>query len=514
MALRWRIRALIAVFLLVLAGTGATVQVALAGSAAQTRALAQRLQPGSELARTMLSDLVDQETGERGFIITGDRRFLAPYTTGRAAAAVADRQLETLFTGHPQVLGALRQLETAVATWRAQGPDRELAAASRGQLALADRLIADGRGKAAFDHVRTDAAALQSVIGAERRQAEARVATAAGGLRTRFEVSVGLLLVLVLVSWLLLRRWVLMPVQALRASMRRVAGGQLWSPVHASGPAEVAAIGLDAEAMRLRVLAELEAARTAQEALAQQGPVVLGLREHLAPSAWPEGFPGLTISGALHPAEGVLAGDWWEAIVRPDGSTVVLLADVSGHGAGAGLVAVQLKHTITALLAAGLDLLTAFTQAAGAMSELERFFTCLLVELEPGTGRLRWVNAGHPPALLVSRGEAGVPLVRRLEPTGPLASGVTSGWAIAQTVLEPGELLFAYTDGLTEARRDNQQEFGVAGILEVLERLADWEPARVVDACLAQVRAFADNWRRDDITCLALTRTAQRRPAF
>jgi serine phosphatase RsbU (regulator of sigma subunit) len=210
----------------------------------------------------------------------------------------------------------------------------------------------------------------------------------------------------------------------------------------------------------------------------------------------------------VHAAEGVLAGDWWEAVARPDGTTALVLADVSGHGAEAGLVAYAFKQRITALLESGLDLGTVFELVARRPygGDDERFLSCLAVLIDPHQERLSWVNAGHPPALVASRDRGRA--VRELSPTGPLLSSVTSGWEVVHAPFGPGDLLVACTDGVLEARDARGHEFGLDGVLGVLRGLRTWSPDAAVAETHQAVRQFAADSRRDDVTCVAMSLAA------
>jgi serine phosphatase RsbU (regulator of sigma subunit) len=255
--------------------------------------------------------------------------------------------------------------------------------------------------------------------------------------------------------------------------------------------------------MRRRIVAELEATRGATEALSQHSPVVSALRGELAARAAADSG-ALEISGMVQSAEGVLAGDWWEAVPRPDGTTALILADVSGHGPEAGLVAFAFKQRITALLGTGLGLDDVFATAArGSHEDDERFLSCLLAVVDPVGEQVSWVNAGHPPALVVSRDDRGT--VTELVPTGPLISSLTSGWTVAHAPFRRSDLLIACTDGVLEARDHRGEEFGSDGLLGVVRRLRVWSAAEAVAECGQAVRQFAVDVRRDDVTCVALT---------
>jgi serine phosphatase RsbU (regulator of sigma subunit) len=132
----------------------------------------------------------------------------------------------------------------------------------------------------------------------------------------------------------------------------------------------------------------------------------------------------------------------------------------------------------------------------------ERFLSCLVVVVDPDGERLSWVNAGHPPALVVDRNHRATRI--ELGPTGPLVSAVTSGWTVDRAPFGLDDLLLACTDGVLEARDADGQELGVDGLLAVLRRLDPWTPEQAVAECREAVRRHAVDVRRDDVTCVAL----------
>ena len=503
MSLRLRLLVLFTVLVLVVAfaAAAAAVTVALRNVEANRALVTQTLQPASVQSRALLVALIDQETGERGYLLTGDNRFLQPYRLGRKEFAERLAELRSDFRGDPGMTAALNRVAAEAETWRRVGAMPEIRARQAGHVRRAQALVAAGRGKAAFDEVRARVADLQSLIDARAFAAQQRDV---GDLRTLRDVilfSRGTLVFLLVLGALLLRRWV---------RMRAVADGQIDEGVLIDGPPEVAAVGRDAESMRRRIVAELEAARAATEALTQHSPVVSLLRSELTSHPRAE-ENGLEVAGMVLSAEGVLAGDWWEAFRRPDGTTALVIADVSGHGAEAGLVAFAFKQRIMALLDSDLDLADAFELAARRPEDAERFLSCLVVVVDPEAQRLSWVNAGHPPALVVDRQHRDI--VRELGPTGPLISAVTSGWVVATTLFGPDDMLVARTDGVLEARGPDGEEFGVTGLVEVMKRLDRWSPDEAVAECREAVRRFAVDVRRDDVTCVALTLARDRDPA-
>jgi sigma-B regulation protein RsbU (phosphoserine phosphatase) len=496
--------ALFSVLLVVVIGSAVAVNLAMSRVEHNRALVSERLQPASVDGRSLLVSLVDQETGQRGYVLSGDDRFLRPYVDGGATFRRTLAELRHDFRGDDQVAGRLEQVAAAAARWRTVGAEPEIRARRAGNGARAEALVRTGRGKTAFDEVRQEVASLQALVDARTLRAQQRERSDLVLLHTVVNISRLAIVVILLLGAFLMRRWVLQPVNRLRARMRRVSGGDLDQEVLVDGPEEVAAIARDAENMRRRIVSELEATRGATEALSQHSPVVAALRGELAARAEPV-VGGLEIAGAVQSAEGVLAGDWWEALRRPDGSTALVLTDVSGHGAEAGLVAFGFKQRLTALLDTGLDLGAAFTLAARRTdSDDERFLSCLVVVVDPLAHELMWVNAGHPPGLVVDhKRRVGA---ADLTPTGPLISSVTRGWSVGRRSFGADDLLVVSTDGVIDARDGDGREFGSDGLLGVVTGLRSWSPHDVVTESLAAVRRFAVDVRRDDVTVVALRR--------
>ena len=111
-------------------------------------------------------------------------------------------------------------------------------------------------------------------------------------------------------------------------------------------------------------------------------------------------------------------------------------------------------------------------------------------------------NAGHWPAIVVGRGG-----VLRVESTGlPLGMFHNSEFSATRVQLEPGDTLFLYTDGLSEARHADD-EYGVERVLTLVRQQAGRQPAELITACLDDLRAFTKGERGlDDLTLLAIRR--------
>jgi len=109
--------------------------------------------------------------------------------------------------------------------------------------------------------------------------------------------------------------------------------------------------------------------------------------------------PGVAIAGLASTAEGVLAGDYWDYIPLSETQVALMIADVSGHGPSANVVALRVRAILRSALSKGLTLTEAVELAAESTKNDESFVTALLILVDVETNELHWLNAGHPPGI-------------------------------------------------------------------------------------------------------------------
>jgi len=246
---------------------------------------------------------------------------------------------------------------------------------------------------------------------------------------------------------------------------------------------------LEAEAARARMAQELATATRIQQAL-------------LPPA--PTDAPGWTFHARLETCFEV-GGDLYDFHTREDGVRVVLLGDVSGKGMGAALLMSSVLSSARVLYDACDDPLTLvqrLNRVTYRSSDRGSFVTLFVGYLDPASGRLRYVNAGHPEPEIVG----GTP--RALEATGvPVGMLPDFPWSEGETQLAPGETMAIFSDGIPEAQH-GPEFFELERLKETLAALAG-EPdlGRVADGMIERIDAFAaGEHRADDVTLLLLRR--------
>jgi serine phosphatase RsbU (regulator of sigma subunit) len=338
-------------------------------------------------------------------------------------------------------------------------------------------------------------------------------------------------------SVVVLLRMVIGPLSRIAAAARGIAEGTPAGSLPSGGPAEIRALAGDLEAMRERLSAELVHTRQAMEALEQHGPAVVALRAALAPTV--NDVPGLLVAGRLEPAQGVLAGDWYDLTRVDDHCLALVLGDVAGHGPASAVFAVRLKHALAAALRTGGSPSVALSHVARGIADAgdEMFATVLVAKIDTRSDRISYANAGHPAALLLARptdaleprepGErervisagAGDKLSSiDLPATGPLLSPLVASWswATAEHDFRPDDTILAFTDGLVEARNLAGEQFGVARVIAVAQEVGVAEPAGLLTALSQASQAFTEGTREQDdrtFVCCHRSRAGASEPA-
>ena len=231
--------------------------------------------------------------------------------------------------------------------------------------------------------------------------------------------------------------------------------------------------------------------------IARQVQVMLFPRNH------PD-LPGWSVWSISRPANDV-GGDLIDYIELDGFRHAVVLGDVAGKGLGASLLSAQLQATLRALSihAASLDDLAARVNETMVRDGISnRFATLFYAELQHDSGSVRYVNAGHNPALAIRSDR-----IERLGASSvPLGMLEGSQYEEASLNLEPGETLLIYSDGVTEAENHDSEEFGLARLESLVPSLRNVEPETAGHLVLAEIDRFLDGLRPGDDLSMVIVR--------
>jgi sigma-B regulation protein RsbU (phosphoserine phosphatase) len=231
------------------------------------------------------------------------------------------------------------------------------------------------------------------------------------------------------------------------------------------------------------------------------------IQRWLLPRRGPE-VSGIDIAFATRPAK-TIGGDYYDAFRRAaDGPLLITVGDVCGKGVPAAMLMATFQASLRALAGASgslHELGEGLNRQVCATSQNGRFTTAFIAELDPANGDLHYLCAGHNPPLL--KREDGT--FERLESDNiPLGIELKEDYKIRATRLEPGNLLVIYTDGVTEARNEEEEEFGEARLVSLLQATGEERSALTLSNIMQALDEFVGAApQHDDITCLIVRRS-------
>lgn len=254
--------------------------------------------------------------------------------------------------------------------------------------------------------------------------------------------------------------------------------------------------------------ARLAEARLQQERLERELQLAMEIQQRFQPTA-PPVVPGYELQGISFPCYEI-GGDYYDFIEREDGRLVIALGDVSGKGTAAALLMSSL-HAAVHAQAGSHDTLSETISAVNRYLAdnipSNRFVTLFYAELDPASGALSFLNAGHNPPLIVHA--AGT--VEQLASGGlPLGIKRNAEYREGRTQMQMGDVLVIYSDGVTEAASPSGEEFGATRLYEVVSRNLDASAAGVRDRIESALTKFSQGTQAaDDITLVIVKRQAE-----
>ena len=242
---------------------------------------------------------------------------------------------------------------------------------------------------------------------------------------------------------------------------------------------------LDERINRVRMERELELATEIQQRFQPAGPPIV------------EGYDFQGISFSCYE----IGGDYYDFIPRHDGTMLVALGDVSGKGTAAALLMSSLHAAIHGQVAAKTPLVQTVVSINTYLAEntpANRFITLFVAELEPVSGILRFINAGHNPPLI---GRANGTIEQLSSGGLPLGIMPFAEYESGEVTLYSGDVLVVYSDGVSEANNLNEDEFGLDRLIEVVKANTTRSASGIRDKVEAALSEFTGTAApNDDIT--------------
>jgi sigma-B regulation protein RsbU (phosphoserine phosphatase) len=244
-----------------------------------------------------------------------------------------------------------------------------------------------------------------------------------------------------------------------------------------------------------------------RERLNREVEIAREVQERLFPQELPS-IRGLDYCGGCRPALGV-GGDYYDFLALPEGQLGIAIGDVSGKGIGAALLMASLEASLRAEATRAPDDLALLVGHVNHLvyqaSTSNRYATLFYAQYDPTHRRLIYVNAGHNAPMLLRR-QADEWSLTRLAAGGTVV-GLFEGFAYTQESidLKPGDLLIAFTDGISETMNAAEEEWGEERFVESLKACAGLPAAGILSAIMQAADTFAGGAKQhDDMTLVVL----------
>lgn len=281
--------------------------------------------------------------------------------------------------------------------------------------------------------------------------------------------------------------------------------------------------------------AELVEEIAIEERLRHELAIATTVQQRLFPENPPE-MASLELSGVCYPARGV-GGDYYDFIVLDQGKVGIAVADVAGKGISAALlmctVQASLRSQAPTVNGNLTELVSSMNRLLHVSTDASSYATFFYAQFDERTGLLTYVNAGHNPPMLVRasksvkaqgvgfapgartgleglrdlpRDETRLPDVTLLTKGGPIIGAFNNCVYEQETIqMQSGDVLVAYTDGVTEARNANDQEFGEAKLQRIIDSLANIPADELSERIVDSVREWCGEVPpHDDLTLVVM----------
>lgn len=245
--------------------------------------------------------------------------------------------------------------------------------------------------------------------------------------------------------------------------------------------------------------------RFERERMERELELATEIQQRFQPSGPPEieGYEFQGISFSCYE----IGGDYYDFVPKPDGKMLIALGDVSGKGTAAALLMSSLHAAIHAQVSAKSSLdqtIVSVNEYLAANTPGNRFVTLFAAELDPPSGKLQYINAGHNPPI-VGRANG---TIEQLD-SGGLPLGIMAGaeYEAGEIQLEKGDVLVVYSDGVTEAVNLNDDEYGMENLSDVISKNLTSSASGIRDKVESGLSAFTETApANDDITLVIVKR--------
>ncbi|MGE3278549.1 MAG: SpoIIE family protein phosphatase [Candidatus Altimarinota bacterium] len=318
-------------------------------------------------------------------------------------------------------------------------------------------------------------------------------------------IAISILIVIFFANWISNR--LVRPIKHLEEAVVKVGQGALGTQAKIETDDEIGVLAQNFNQMS-KTLKKNTEELVEKEKLTKELDIAREIQENMLPKTSPE-LKNLDISGSLKPATSI-GGDIFDYLSMGAKGTYIFIADVTGHGVPAGMIANITHSTLysfSKVYEKPDDIMKAMNPVIHAKSKQNMFATALLARWNDTSRSLSYCNAGHEQIVYYDSATKTVQLVGKGGMALGLMESIDKVLKEQSIQVKKGDVLVLYTDGIPEAWRTEKENLGMERFQEIVQKVMDQDrdAKGIRESILKEVNAFRNNYpQQDDITIVVM----------
>ena len=233
----------------------------------------------------------------------------------------------------------------------------------------------------------------------------------------------------------------------------------------------------------------------------------IGIAAEIQQKFLPKKFPRLNnvvLDGYTIPAKGV-SGDYYDIIQLKDDKVALVICDVAGKGYAAGLVMVMIRSILHLIASSDREVATILTWVNRGISghvDIDHYATMSILFFDQSSNELTYANAAHHPLLIYRKKTR---IMENIDTEGlPIGIEKAAKYGQKRTVLNSGDVIVLYTDGIIEAMNNKGEQYTIERFTELIASNADLSPKEIIASIKTDISAFVGNAKQHDDQTLLL----------
>jgi sigma-B regulation protein RsbU (phosphoserine phosphatase) len=296
------------------------------------------------------------------------------------------------------------------------------------------------------------------------------------------------------------------PIQTLTESARTIGEGNLDHRIHIASRDELGVLSDEFNRMTAR-LVEYQRKIEKQAKFDEQLEIARRIQQDLIPRAGIRD-ESVIIDGFYRPARGI-GGDYYDFFPVSENKIGIIMSDVAGKGVPAALMMIMIRTIFMSLVHSGIAeparMVTLLNDTLSSSMAGDRFATLLFGVYDLEGPEFKYTNAGYGPLLVYRKTEDACTLIESSNGSFPVGIMPEADYSNERPIsFKTGDVLYLFTDGITEARNEKNEEYGLTRLLEILPGFSKQAPGEIIQSVVADLSRFVGDTEQFDDMSIAI----------